>query len=147
MYIFTTGNNYKQIHHLQYLAYSVELKPYQLPGWMKTSSYPRPSATAGIRTSDLPHSMTMSKESHALIHEGIDGLTSSSISPVICLLVETYLRTPFVNSSIFSSLMFCYVLSIRPAFVLHIMITTVYSRIKDAYRTIIIDYNITIIVT
>ena len=44
-------------------------KPCQLPGWMKISSYY--SATAGIRTSDLPHRMTMSKKvpcSYSLSH-------------------------------------------------------------------------------
>ena len=35
-------------------------KTYQLPGWMKNPSYH--IATVGIRTSDLPHSMTMSQK-------------------------------------------------------------------------------------
>jgi len=34
--------------------------PYQLPGWMKNSPYY--GATAGIQTSDLLHSVTMSKK-------------------------------------------------------------------------------------
>ena len=39
------------------MAYSEEKT---FPGWMKNSSYYR--ATAGILTSDLPHSMAMSKK-------------------------------------------------------------------------------------
>ena len=37
-----------------------------MPDWMKNHSYY--SATDGIRTYDLPHSMTASKESYALSH-------------------------------------------------------------------------------
>ena len=46
-------------------------KPCQLPGWMKNSTYY--SATAGIRTSNLPRSMTTSKKiphSYPLGHKG-----------------------------------------------------------------------------
>jgi len=51
-----TTSNEKNI----YMVCNLWLHPGKLPGWMKNSYY---SATAGIRTSDLPHSMiiTMGK--------------------------------------------------------------------------------------
>ena len=60
MYMFcnfslTTGSNTKSIYSIWHIR---GRKPCQLPGWMKNFSYN--SATAGIRTSDLQHRMTIS---------------------------------------------------------------------------------------